>query len=364
MLPRLRLRKTRRRLTHDSKGFSSIVGAVFAALVMFSLISTVFVWSLSQNTQYNNAVKQSTQADLDRSNERIISNVSAWYDPGNKVKINGTLQNGGSMSVQLVTLWVTDATQKTYTSNSLTNYILKPGDVITYSDSTVPDGLYVDLPNLPDDELTCWYITARGNTIAAKSFTTTNIIQEGDQGDTTYADVASGIGLLGFNFKEFSKHDFGVSLPANHTLLPTFQKDYWLRQDHYTMFHAILTNYDPDKKDMVLNGSSVIYALIVQAGTVKFGFWPIVNVTGNAQTGLYVHPIGNNLDVQYILHYSTPVEVYFLGPYDPKNKVYSTPAVSSALTPLVYPLNIMAFGKLGTDDYGQNVPFVSLNVLS
>lgn len=76
-----------------------------------------------------------------------------------------------------------------------------------------------------------------------------------------------------------------------------------------------------------------------------------MNVTGDVTYGLYLN---SALPGEYILPFGVLVKVYFLG----------KPDISSPQVPQVYPLKIMVFGKLGKDDYGQNVPFVSVNVLS
>jgi len=157
-----RRRKTHRRLVSNSKGFSSIVGAIFAVLVMISLISTVLVWSLSQNTLYNNTVTQTRQADLDRSNEKIVANVTCTGVDINSVSVNGTLENDGPLSVQIVTLWVVDANLNTSAFKSLSGITLKSGNVTTLSG---PTAITVSLANSPGDSLSCWFITGRGNTV-------------------------------------------------------------------------------------------------------------------------------------------------------------------------------------------------------
>jgi hypothetical protein len=353
LLAPLRHRKKRVRLISDSKGFSSIVGAVFAVLVMMSLVSTVFVWSLSQNTLYNNAVTQTRQADLDRSNENIVANVTCLPVDSNNVEVNGTLENDGPLSTQIVTLWVIDTNPTT----SQTTYFHKPLSITLKSGNvtTLPYGstaTTVPLANSQKDSLSCWFISGRGNTIYQNPMfnagnTTNNY-------SSMYANVSSGIGLIGFDFKEFSHYDTSSSnTPGtlNLGLLAGFSKTYAIDATKYIIFHVVLTNYDPYGQTMYLNSSSAIYVVGSHSQTLKYDTWGLVNVTGDSKNGYVLNPawVAN-----YTLPLYTPVDIFFAGAQTGSNKLD---------TPFVYPLNILVFGKLGTGDYGQNVPFVALNFL-
>lgn len=337
------LKKAHTKLIADSRGFSSIVGAVFAVLVIISLTSTVFVWSLSQNTLYNNTVRQNNQADLDRSSEKIIANITCNRVNGNTVSVNGTLENSGPLSTQIVTLWVADATQSTSAFNSSLPITLKPGDVTTLSGSTA---INVNLANSPGDSLSCWFISGRGNKISKNPLFALNTGNSNTW--NTYANVSQGIGLIGFDFKGFSHCDFSSKPSGNNIPLGPFVKTYVISQYNYTVFHVVLTNYDPGNQTMTLNATSAVYLIGSHQSTVKYALWNVVNVTGDAVNGYKLNP---GFAALYKLPIFTPVEVFFAGTVG-----------SPAIDPQVYPLNIMVFGKLGSDDYGQNVPFVALNV--
>lgn len=87
-----------------------------------------------------------------------------------------------------------------------------------------------------------------------------------------YSKAAEARALIASDFEGFSNIDLGTNAPANYTLLGTPQKNYALHHDHYTIFHVILTNYDPAQNVMKPTSSSTIYILAAQGGTVKFGF--------------------------------------------------------------------------------------------
>ena len=350
MLPHLRLNKPRRRLTRKSKGFSSIVGAVFAALIMISLISAVFVWSLSQNTLYNNSVRQANQADSDRSAEKIVANVTAAALDGNNVSVNGTLQNEGPLSAQIMTLYVQDIDQETFALKDSLGITLRSGEIAYLSGSTTT----VSLANLVGDSFDCWFISGRGNIIHVNPLygnTTTNINYSYPQ-YSTISNVSMGIGIIGYDFKAFFHYDTNsTTVPSNNYnlgKLANWSKSFAVSQGQYTIFHVTLTNYDPSKKTMYINLPAAIYVIGSHSGTVKYNTWRIVNVTGNAATGLTLNPSN---PVQYVLPWETPVDVYFAGLGLDGGSIDSGS---------VYPLNILVYGKLGTADYGQNVPFVTL----
>jgi hypothetical protein len=347
LLPHLRLNKKLRKFTSNSKGFSSIIGAVFAVLAMISLVSTVFLWSLSQNTQYNDAVRQSNLADLDRSNERILTNVTCYGNPYDSVLVKGTLENYGSLSVQIVSLWVVNANNTKYNYTPL-DIVLAPGNTTTINES-------VTLPNSEGHSLSCWFVSERGNTISEKSMNIINNYSESS--NTTYAAVAGGIGLIGFDFKGFRHYDVVAPeagwIPDDNYPVGTldgFLKTYHIKPfPQYTIFHVVLTNYDPGEETMYLESNSAIYVIGSHSGTVKYHTWNVINVTGNETTGYSLNP---SITANYSLPYETPVHVFFAGE-NPK-------AGADIDIGRVYPLNILVHGKLGIEDYGQNVPFVTL----
>jgi len=351
LLPRLRLRKPRKRLTSNSKGFSSIVGAVFAALIMISLVATVFVWSLSENTSYNNSVRQTNQADSDRVAERIIANVTSMRLDANSVSINGTLENQGPLSAQIITAWVTNIDQKTYAHRDSLGITLKSGNV-TYLSG--PTAITVPLASSSNGNFSCWFISGRGNIIHINPLfgsATVNINYSYPE-YSTISNVSMGIGIIGYDFKAFFHYDTNSSsVPGNNYnlgYLANWSKTFTVAQGQYTIFHVTLTNYDPSKATMKILLPSAIYVIGSHSGTVMYNTWRAVNVTGSEATGWRLNP-GNS--VEYNLPWQTPVEVFFAGLGLDGGSIDSGS---------VYPLNILVYGKLGAEDYGQNVPFVTL----
>ena len=355
MLQALYIRKSIKKLALNRRGFSSIVGAIFAIIAILSITSATFIWSINQNSVYNNTVRQATQSDIDRLNEKAVANVTATTFNSTAVAIRGTIQNLGSLPVAINTVWVVDSsdTSKFGSSNTL-GLNLKPGNITTLSGVTT---VYVNLPGHDIlDSYSCWFITSRGNTVTQYSAllasgdtnVNVNVTNNIDGGNTIYSNVSQGIGLIGFDFKGFSKVEKATDFVDNTEPL-TFTSDYSLMKNHYVIFHATLTNFDPELADYVINGTSSAYMLFSQFGTVKFTSFRLVNVT-NVGGSLFINKAITNPTVTLVAE--QPTDVYFYG------------RVDNNIAPLgVYPLNIMVMGKLDSNDYSQNVPFVSLNVV-
>jgi len=339
-------KKKRRSLFTNRRGFSSIVGAIFAVLIMFSLISTVFVWSLSQNSMYNNAMTQNRQLDLDRSNEKITANVTCLPVGSNNdtVAINGTLENSGPLAVQIVTAWATDFNRATYAYNSSLNIALKPGTMTTLVFGT--NATLIKLDNSPGDSLGCWFITARGNTISEKSIYTTIINNYNGNGTEIppYAFVSGGIGSISMDFSSFSHYD-GVAT-TNGTSVGSPVYGYTISGSIYTLLHVKVTNYDMYNRTLRITGGSM-WAITPFSGTLKGDQWKIANVTGGTliTTSTY----------SQVINLQQAVDLYF------------GPEQASRSAGNIVPLFILLYGQAkfenGTvTDYGQNLPFIALNV--
>jgi hypothetical protein len=339
----LRFKKTRRKLIANSRGFSSIVGAVFAVLVMISLISTVFVWSLSQNTLYNNTLTQTRQADLDRANEKIVANVTVGSVNGTTVSVNGTLENVGPLPVQIVTLWVVDtnASGSTYAKSPLST-TLKTGNVTTLS------AINVTLANSAKDSLSCWFISERGNTISPKSLSPTIINQ---YPSSTWALVAQGIGAFSFDFTSFKYYNVtpGYSNPDKLTY-SSGANSYTIPYGGYIAFSFNLTNLYPNGEDIILDGKSEMWSYFPSSpGQANGPLWYLANV--NTATGI-ISPTYSPIT----LTFNKTQEVFFA-------LQSSNPGWDNQQKNKLGAINLLMYGTFvgpTTCEYAQNIPFVSL----
>lgn len=315
------------------RGFSSIVGSVFMVLIMSVLASGYFVYTLSQNTAYNTAVSQRNQLDQSVRSENLKCLTTKYTTFSNtSVNINASIQNVGSISVNFITLWLcaSNNTWTGYNFKTLTSMTVQPGNV---------SSLYV---NLAIEELnsnitysySSWLVTSNGNTVALQTQTITN--------NVIVAQVAQGIGSIAFNFDKFWHYEFS-NTPADGTALSSISpKNYTIPGSKYLVFHVTVSDMDPGGQDINLNGNSSIYIIGQHSGTVKYATWNLVNVTNNK-----IYPSST---ASASLAFAQPVDLYFSG------------QISGAQIDAnnAYPLNIMFCGTKGSNDFGQNIPFVSI----
>jgi len=348
LLPRLRHRKTRRRLISDSRGFSSIVGAIFAVLVMFSLISTVFVWSLSQNTLYNNTVRQSNQADLDRSSEKVqvLNTTYNAYSNGN-VTVSAQIQNTGPSSVQFITVWlyVSNTTWTNYNFSKLTNATVQGGNVFPLNVNLTISGLN----STANYNIASWLITARGNVVALQKTTlTTNIV---------ISQTTQGIGALMMDFQNFTYYNVTGSF-GSYSLnpYPNGASGYFVTNSGgpkgQIAFRVIFTDLDQNQRAIVLGSGSELFIIYpFPGGAYQCDVWYVVNVNTAGQILNAYTPV--------TLVYNVPTAVYFAA------KSRGNPnSVGGTSTTGISPVNLALVGQIGGSPFGQNIPFVSIEVAS
>ena len=300
-----------------SKGISTVLGTVFLTLVVFAISTNVFLWTLSRNAEYTLAVKEENQKNIDRLNENVIaSNTNYSVLEKDEVTVKVTLTNAGSVAIQIVSLWVFDTTQQKY-ANAPVDYSLNAGQA---SDRifTVP----ISGANA-SHALVSWFVTARGNTVPLQTAQSVVV-----------ADLAQGIGSISMDFKTFSHY-----IPVGDELgLPAF--NFSIPGGTATVFGISLTNLDTSRMDINLTGRSCVWLIV--PGTAASDYWPIVKVVDGV--------IQDGFDYQ-ILEYGEKTVLYF-GPVKPK----------AALQDKIAAVNILLYGKIGPNDYGQNIPFAAVYV--
>ena len=338
----LRLRKSVEKLTGSSRGFSSVIGTIFMVLLVVTSIAGVFLSTLIQNKKYNDAVRAQNQQELDARNENVVANGNYSVSTTTHVVTVGpvNLTNAGPVAAQIVNVWVFDTSRQTYSfNNSLASMSwanLNPGKLVKF---TSGNGTKVFVPNaVSGDSFNIWFVTARGNTVPLVKSQGTTVIN---------AQTAQGIGSIAFDFEQFWHYEFS-GIPAPGIPLPSRSpKNYTISVSKYTVYHVVVTNFDPLGKDIVLNKNSSIYILCTQGSTVKYGTWNLVNVTANK-----IYP---SSPAQYRLTYKNTIEIYFAG----------LPSFTGGVdVNTAYPLNVLLLGRKGNNDYGQNIPFVAIYLIS
>jgi hypothetical protein len=203
---------------------------------------------------------------------------------------------------------------------------MNPGQVLYL---TGTKAILVTVPSASSgDHFNAWFVTARGNTLSVTP-------PEG----ITIAQVAQGIGSVSMDFTQFTHYDFASS-PVNGTNIGTGKKSYSFYGGNYTILACLFTNLDQSRQNINLTANSYIWMIAPWSSTVKPDVWPITKVVNNKYISTFSFQI---------LPYGVPTWVYF-GPCKP------------VFVKGVVPVFILFSGKLGTSDFGQNVPFVAVDI--
>ena len=338
MTIRLSLRKRFKKLMVNSKGFSSVIGTTFMVLVMMFLSTSVFLWTLSQNTMYNEAVRARNQEEAERSSENIVALTGNYSVSGSEVTVNVVLKNVGSVAVQIINLWVLDSdpSNRRYTNKSL-NLNLKSGDVLNLVGSS---GLKVTIPGAdPSHIFTSWFVTAKGNTIPLEK-----------ELGVIVAQLAQGIGSMALDFETFGYFTYETTTKlANY---PTGNVSFNIPKNEYVAFRVRLTNLDPRKQSITLDSHSLFW----QPGrpAVSEGAWFIVNVRDDGT----IISIDKGTYSPITIPYTETVTVIFASQNDLRLGSFSrlrTPNVDTTVA-----VFLLLHGTIGTSPYAQNIPFVSI----
>jgi len=335
-----------------SKGVSSVIGTVFLVLVVFAISTNVFLWTISQNAVYNQAVSAANQKNVDRMNENVVATLGNYTVlSGNRVAVEAKLTNEGSVATQLINLWVFDTSKQTYGFNdtiaSRSESNLNPGQ---FWDLTGSKAIIVTVPAAGSlDNLNAWFVTARGNTVPVT--VTTGII---------VAQVSQGIGSIAMDFGSFVYYNVTYVQVGNKYILETWpngKEGFYVPYKKDIAFRVMLINFDPNKRTITLISHSALWMIFKTnlPTQPRSGWWHIVNVDG---TGTITSKLEGSF-VDITLSYGQSTMVYFASENDLATDDF---AKSQCGWDGPAAVNLMLFGKIGTSTYGQNIPFVSVYV--
>lgn len=314
----------------NSKGFSSVIGTTFMVLVMMFLGTSVFLWTLSQNTMYNEAVRARNQEEADRRSENVVALSGHYSVSGSNVTVTVVLKNAGSVAAELINLWVIDTNQSKYAYHPL-SLNLNPGDIkpVAYTVTI--------LDTSANNTFVSWFVTARGNTVPLERETEESVI---------VAQVAQGIGSLALDFNTFRYYlyESGTKL-ANY---PDGIVSFNVPKGTEIAYGCRLTNLDPRKETITLNSHSVIWQPSVGTGVERL--WYIVNVQPDGTIN------GTYSDIT--LAYGETKLLCFASKNDLGESGFER--VKTPISIGIMPTFLLLHGSIGSHTYGQNIPFVSI----
>jgi len=344
---RLSLRISRFKIRGRSRGFSSIVGAIFMVLIAFVIASSYFLWTLSQNTIYFAAVRDKNQFEADRLSENMKVNTTSYaVNTNGSVTVLATLQNTGASSVQLKTVWVyvSNSTWTNYNFSALSNTNVQSGTVFSLSAVLSVSGINATASY----NFASWLMTARGNVVTLQQTTLTNNI--------VVSQTTQGIGALMMDFQNFTYYNVTGSGPYSLNF-SAGASGYLINgataPNARIAFRVIITNLDQDQRDIIVTTDSVLFSIFPTGATqVRAAFWYIVNVNG---TGAILNTYTN-----VTLAYNIATPLYFSSEYPSYDVRFPNPWGSKY--PGTTPVNLALIGTLGGSPFGQNIPFVSVYI--
>jgi len=338
--------------SRGTRGFSSVVGAIFMVLIMWVLASSYFVYTLLQNTTYNSAVGQMNQLDVDRLSEsaNVLSTTYSVNANGN-VAVAAQIQNTGPSSIQFMTVWikVSNSTPWTnYNFSNLTNANVQGGAIFPLNVSLSVSGVLVN--SSASYTFASWLITTRGNIVALQQKTITSII--------SVSQTTQGIGALMMDFPNFTYYNVTGSNPY-FLNLTAGASGYYVQgaatPKGQVAFRVILTNLDQNQRNITLTDGSVLFFIFPSAtGAFQGVAWYVVNV--NEQTGAI-----SNTYTSVTLVYNVATSVYFASG---QRGTFTLQGVPSPFIPSIAPVNLALVGTIGNSPFGQNIPFVSIEIVS
>jgi len=182
-------------------------------------------------------------------------------------------------------------------------------------------------------------VTARGNTVAFEKPRVQNIV---------VAELAQGIGSMALEFYTFRYFTYQSSNKLKN--YPTGSSGFKVPSRTDIAFGVVLTNLDPSEQTITLNLYSQLWVYFPKAPGQSF-VWYIVNVADDGTISDAYSSISLEFRERKLLVFASATAGSFV-------KVSLTSAVEN----LPCALNLLLLGTIGTRDYGQNIPFVSLYV--
>jgi len=320
-------------------------------LMVWVLASSYFLWTLSQNTTYNDAIRQKNELESEHLSENVnVYDTQYSVGSGGLVNVTAQLQNAGPLAIQFITFWicVSNATWTNYNFTSLSNANVQAGAFFQFNSTVIVPGVNATLTY----NFASWLMTAKGNAVALQKTTlTSNII---------VSQTTQGIGALMMDFQNFTSYNVtGNNPPYFLNPYPNGGSGYSLYgatgQHAQVAFRLILTNLDANQMDITLYSSSVFFSVFPWSGPQPRGsYWYIVNVDGTGKIAQNYTPVVLKYNVAMTVYFASAQAISGSQQFQPIGSQFSGTA----------PVNLALIGTLGSSPFGQNIPFVSIYINS
>ncbi len=323
------------------------MGALFLILIVGMVASAYFMFTLTQNALYNDAVRQTNQQEVSRKSEAIEAlNTTYRVMVDNVLSVKVQLHNIGPSTTKLITLWAHVIENSGGSNLDVYNY--KEVNITVGAGRILEQEFNITLNGLSPTGsygYSAWFVTTLGNTIVLKQVNTQEI---------TVSQTTQGIGSLAMNFQDFRYY----KVNSNRSLanFPIGSSGFVVSTGTGTpiAFKVVLTNLNyQTRADIVLQSDSVFFSIFpTTIQQVRGSYWYIVNVDSDG--------VISNTYTNITLHYNVPTAVYFASANPIKGSTDF--ASSSPQFTGTSPINLALIGSKGGDPFGQNIPFVSVLV--
>lgn len=318
-------------------------------LIAITIASSYFIWTLSQNTVYNDAIRQINQIDSNRMSESVqVQNTTYNVGSTNMISVSAQVQNQGSLSIQFVTFWIriSNETWTNYNFTKLSDMNLQAGAPYQFNMSIVVQGA------ITGASYSCasWLVTARGNVVALQQaqVSTNNIV---------ISQTTQGIGALMMDFQNFTYYN--VTKPGSSYILsgyPNGASGYFVQQGGLGIaFQVTITNVDPDMRTITLTAPSVLFSTFpTTPQQIRAAYWYIVNVNADGAISNTFTPVVLPFNVSTLVFFASSEMISGGTLFEPSSSIFTKTA----------PVNLALIGTISSDPFGQNIPFVSIYIAS
>jgi hypothetical protein len=332
-------RNMTRKFLRNRRGTAEVIGSILFIVIVIFFFSNVYLWHDQATKQMNTMLSN-----------KMNSPVSITATSGG---LNVT--NNGGVDVTLSRLWVNDNSgahifadlenigghQILVTAGStVTIVLISPTQYLSDGSLKVTWGNPVTINYAPTGTVTFKILTTLGNT-ASCSYPASGSTASGS---SIVADPQS------FAYYVLSN---GGNPPYTFDPSPSAgSSGYSIGSDHFVVFGITLTNNDPNRREISLSLNSQLFFLNTTNATNSFAFY-VVSTDGN-------QPIRTVLSAYSTisLQYNVPKTVYFASA-TPKNFIPEI-VQSQGGNQRIFTINLALLGIVGSDQFGQNIPFVSV----
>lgn len=326
---------SRKQIYRKSRGAYTIIASIFLVLVVLFISSSIFIRITNKNSLYYQEIGAQAQEDSEKIQETLFTSHVIYFVEYDKVLLSCSVRNDCSYVIQILNLWIHDTTIKKHGYNKTININLKPGETIVFNGSSALS-VTIEGSDLSHNFMS-WFVTARGN-----------IIPVVEEIEISYSVVSQGIGYLALSFHDFRYYTYQTMKKLDN--YPEGTISFEIPRNTYVAFSCTLTNMDLFKRPITLDSHSLFWQP-GRSGVSESG-WFIVNVLPNG--------VIKETYSEITLEFDQPVSLIFASGKDLAVENFFRERSPNPSPNAVASTFILLHGTIGSTDFAQTIPFVTL----